>query len=47
MKKLAQGFNTAAQDLNLGSLRGESEALSVNHCALLITVHGTDDFALK
>ena len=33
--KLAQGFNTAAQDLNLGSRSRESEALPLSHCALL------------
>ena len=34
MKKLAQGFNTAAQDLNLGSRSRESEALTLSHCTL-------------
>ena len=34
VKKLAQGFNTAAQDLNLGSRSRESEALPLSHCAL-------------
>ena len=34
MKKLAQGFNTAAQDLNPGSRSRESEALPLSHCAL-------------
>ena len=34
MKKLAQGFNTAAQDSNPGSLSRESEALPLSHCAL-------------
>ena len=33
MKKLAQGFNTAAQDSNPGSLSRESEALPMSHCA--------------
>ena len=31
---LAQGFNTAAQDSNLGSRSRESEALPLSHCAL-------------
>ena len=35
MKKLAQGFNTAAQDSNPGSRSRESEALHVSHCALI------------
>ena len=34
MKKLAQGFNTAAQDSNPGSLSRESEALSLSRCAI-------------
>ena len=34
MKKLAQRFNTAAQDSNRGSLSRESEALPLSHCAL-------------
>ena len=34
VKKLAQGFNTIAQDSNPGSLSRESEALPLNHCAL-------------
>ena len=33
MKKLAQGFNTAAQDSNPGSRSRESEALPLSHCA--------------
>ena len=36
VKKLAQGFNTAAQDSNPGSRSRESEALLLNHCALQI-----------
>ena len=32
-RKLAQGFNTAAQDSNLGSCSQESEALPLSHCA--------------
>ena len=32
-KKLAQGFNTAAQDSNLGPLNQESEALPLSHCS--------------
>ena len=32
MKKLAKGFNTAAQDSNLGSRSRESEALPLTHC---------------
>ena len=35
VKKLAQGFNTAAQDLNPDSRCRESEALPLSHCALL------------
>jgi len=34
MKKLAQGFNTAAQDWNPGFRSRESEALPLSHCAL-------------
>ena len=34
VKKLAQGFNTAAQDSNPGSRSRESEALPLSHCAL-------------
>ena len=34
MKKLTQGFNTAAQDSNQGSHSRESEALPLSHCAL-------------
>ena len=34
IKKLAQGFNTAAQDSNPGSLSRESKALPQSHCAL-------------
>ena len=34
MKYLAQGFNTAAHDLNLGSLSQESKDLPLSHCAL-------------
>ena len=36
VKKLAQGFNTAAQDLNPGSLSRESGALPLSHCVLHI-----------
>ena len=32
--KLAQGFNTAAQDSNPGSRSRESEVLPLSHCAL-------------
>ena len=32
MKKLAQSFNTAAQDLNPGFHSRESEALPLSHC---------------
>ena len=35
VKKLAQGFNTAAQDSNPGSRSRESEAQPLSHCALL------------
>ena len=34
VKKLAQGFNSAAQDSNPGSYSRESEALLLSHCAL-------------
>ena len=34
MEKLAQGFNTAAQDSNPGSRSRESEVLSLSHRAL-------------
>ena len=34
MKKLAQDFNPAAQDLYPGLLSQESEALPLSHCAL-------------
>ena len=34
MKTLAEGFNTAAQDSNVGSRSRESEALPLSHCAL-------------
>ena len=34
VNKLAQGFNTAAQDSNPGPLSRESEALPQSHCAL-------------
>ena len=40
VKKLAQGFNTAAQDSNPGSRSRESEALPLSHCALLVSVIG-------
>ena len=33
VKKLAQGFNTAAQDSNPGSRSRESKALPLSHCA--------------
>ena len=35
VKKLAQCFNTAAQDSNPGSRSRESEALPLSHCALV------------
>ena len=34
--KLAQGFNTAAQDSNPGSRNRESEDLPLSHCALCV-----------
>ena len=37
MKKLAQGFNAAAQDSNPGSRSRESEALPLSHGALPVT----------
>ena len=36
VNKLAQGFNTTAQDSNPGSHNRESEALTLSHCALLL-----------
>ena len=36
MKKLAQDFNTTAQDSNPGSHSRESEALPLSNCALNI-----------
>ena len=36
MKKLAQGFNTAAQDSNPGPLSRESGALPLSHGALRV-----------
>ena len=36
MKKLAQGFSTAAQDLNPDSRSRESEVLPMSHCSLVI-----------
>ena len=36
MNKLAQGFNTAAQDSNSGPLSRESEALPLSHGALVV-----------
>ena len=39
VKKIAQGFNTAAQHSNPGSLSWESEVLPLNHCALQIIKH--------
>ena len=41
VKKLVQGFNTAAQDSNPGSRSRESEALPLSHCALLQMVYGS------
>ena len=35
MKTLPKGFNTAAQDSNSGSRSRESEALPLNHCAIV------------
>ena len=37
VKKLAQGFNIAAQDSNPGFRSRESETLPLSHCALHIT----------
>ena len=34
VEKFAQGFNTKAQDLNLGSLSRKSKFLPLSHCAL-------------
>ena len=36
VKKLAQGFSTAAQDSNVGSLSRESEVLILSQCALYV-----------
>ena len=48
MKKLAQGFNTAAQDLNPGCRSRESETLPLSHCALQIyQVQFASDFYAK
>ena len=38
MKKLAHGFNTAAQDSNPGYLNRESEDLPLNHCTLQMKI---------
>ena len=38
VKKLAQGFNTAAQDSKPGSRSRESEALPLSHCVLLVAL---------
>ena len=46
MKKLAQGFNTAAQDSNPGSRSRESEALPLSHCALPIALCALPGMAL-
>ena len=34
VKKIAQGFNTAAQDSNLGPYSRELKALPLSHCVL-------------
>ena len=41
VKKLAQGFNTAAQDSKPGPLSRESEALPMSHCAVKATLNLT------
>ena len=46
VKKLAQGFNTAAQDSNPGSRSRESEALPLSHCALQKVVFLAGDNAV-
>ena len=38
MKKLAQDFNTAAQDSNLDPLSRESEALPLSHCGIMLSL---------
>ena len=43
VKKLAQCFNTAAQDSNLGSRSRESEALPLSHCMVPNVLHGVCD----
>ena len=40
MKKLAQDFNTAAQDSNPDSRNRESEALPLSRCALDVEISG-------
>ena len=42
-EKLAQGFNTAAQDSNPGSLSRESDALPLSHCAIQIRSYFMSD----
>ena len=39
VKKLAQGFNTAANDANPGTLSRESEVLPLSHCALNVNTN--------
>ena len=41
VKKLAHGFNTAAQDSNPGSRSRESKALPLSHCALRCVLTST------
>ena len=43
VQKVAQRFNTAAQDSNSGSRSRESDALPLSHCALLLLL---DNLAL-
>ena len=47
VKKRAKGFNTAAEDLNLGSSSQESEALPLSHCAQSDINHRSIDWELK
>ena len=46
-QKLAQGFNTTAQDSNLGRFSRESEALPLSHCLLSSLHRGCPIFKLK
>ena len=47
VKKLAQCFNTTAQDSNPGSRSRESEALPLSHCALWTSQEGSGNEVIK